>query len=533
MKKNLIIAFLAVSSIFFVFKQDLLLSQVTKGELSTYIGTNLVVPISNPTRIAIGNPVIADVVQVTKKTMTISPKSVGSTTLVLWDGFGEQSYIVNVYSDDTKELKVRIDNVLSTLNVSGVYTKAEDSEGKVFILGRFDNAALKDRVILAMGPLASKTVDLTTVRDDEAVVEIDVQVLELNKGATSKLGFTWPGSISLTEVAGSAPGLMGTSSFIKLFELGNLTRNTYNLTLDALVQEGKARVLSRPRLSCLSGKEAKLLVGGEVPILSSSVVGGGVSGTTATPGSVEYKEYGIKLNIRPTVKENGRIYLNLGVEVSEVGTAVQTNYALAYPFTKRTANTELYLDDGQTMAIGGLIKQKTEEELRKLPWLADVPVLGIFFRQKTTKEGKGYDTRDDSELFITLTPKIVSQGKIKDKKESSIVEAKPLPPPPVVDEATLDPLTRYSKVIQKRIVENITYPDAAKSSSFQGMVKLGIKLSYKGELLETKLIKSSGHKILDDNAIRTARGIPSYPPFPPTIEAQDLWIEVPVVYQLE
>ena len=122
MKKNLIIAFLAVSSIFFVFKQDLLLSQVTKGELSTYIGTNLVVPISNPTRIAIGNPVIADVVQVTKKTMTISPKSVGSTTLVLWDGFGEQSYIVNVYSDDTKELKVRIDNVLSTLNVSGVYT---------------------------------------------------------------------------------------------------------------------------------------------------------------------------------------------------------------------------------------------------------------------------------------------------------------------------------------------------------------------------------------------------------------------------
>jgi TonB family protein len=64
-------------------------------------------------------------------------------------------------------------------------------------------------------------------------------------------------------------------------------------------------------------------------------------------------------------------------------------------------------------------------------------------------------------------------------------------------------------------------------------VKLGLKLSYKGELLEAKVINSSGYKILDDNALKTARSISSYPPFPPTIGSKDLWIEVPIAYKLD
>jgi pilus assembly protein CpaC len=515
------------AGILFVSNQDYSLGEVGKEELKMYMGVNQTLPVSNPTRIAIGNPAIADVAQVTKKEMTVVPKGVGSTTLVYWDNFGEQSYVVKVYSEDTLDLKRRVDKALETINVSGVSTKADDEAGKVFLTGKFANSGEKDRAFLAMGALKDKTVDLTTIKEDETVVEIDVQVLEINKGSTEKLGFTYPEVISLTEA--TAPGFTATTSWGRLFQLGGMTRSAYSLTLDLLVQEGKARVLSRPRLACLSGKEAKLLVGGEVPILSSSVVGGGTSGTTATPGSVEYKEYGIKLNIKPTVKENGRIYLNLGVEVSEVGEAVQTDYALAYPFTKRTANTELYLDDGETMAIGGLIKQKTEEDLRKFPWLADVPVLGLFFRARHTQTGKGFDTKDDSELFITLTPKIVSEG--KDYKEGK--EKKLKPTSPVVDETTLDPVVKYSRMVQKRVADNISYPDAAKNAGFQGTVKLGLRLSYKGELLDAKVKNSSSYKILDENALKTARSIPSYPPFPPVIESQDLWIEVPVVYQLE
>lgn len=538
MKKLFGVLFLTAVGVLFLFNQDFILSETVKEEIKIYMGKTHVISVNQPTRIAIGNPDIADVAQVSNREMTIMPKSAGDTTLVFWDNFGEQSYVIKVFSENTRELKSRIDKAMAKLNLSGVTTKGEDEEGKVFLLGQFDSAEDKNKAFLAMGSLKEKIVDLTTIKEDETVVEIDVQVLELNKGSSEKLGFTWPGSMTITEIASGAT--TGTT-WGKLFNLGDVSRGVFNLTLDALVQEGKARVLSRPRLSCLSGKEAKLLVGGEVPILSSSVIGGGTTGTTATPGSVEYKEYGIKLNIKPTVKEDNRIYLVLGVEVSEVGTAVSTSYALAYPFTKRTANTELYLDDGQTMAIGGLIKQKTEEDLRKFPWLADVPVLGLFFRSRETKTGKGNETRDDAELFITLTPKIISEKKavtrVKPEAVSSpapVALQKSVENTAVADAAaSLDPVTRYSQVVQMRILKNITYPVSGKGAGFQGTVKLGLKLSYKGDLLGAKVIKSSGYKILDDNALKTARGISSYPPFPPAIESENLWIEVPIVYKLD
>jgi len=529
MKKIFFVALLILSSVFFTCNQYSL-SQMADQELRMYMGANETISVSNPTRIAIGNPAIADVAQVSKKDMIIVPKSVGTTTLVYWDNFGEQSYAIKVFSERTEEIKIRIDSALTRLNIKEAYTKAEDEEGKVFILGRFRDLGERERAFLAIGALKDKVVDLTTIKEDETVIEIDVQVLELQKGVSQKLGFSWPQSIAITEIASSAL-TAGTSSWGELFKIGGMTRSAFSLTLDLMVQEGKARILSRPRLSCLSGKEAKLLVGGEVPILSASVTGGGTAGTTATPGNVEYKEYGIKLNIKPTVKENGRIYLNLGVEVSEVGVAVVTDYALAYPFTKRTANTELYLDDGQTMAIGGLIKKKSEEDLRKFPFLADVPVLGVFFRSKNYKEGKGSESKDDSELFITLTPRIVSTPKGNSAKPAAA--SKILPPPPEVDEALLDPKVKYARLVQRRILDNLKYPVTGKDAGFQGVVDLSLKLSYKGELLETKIKKSSGYKVLDANALKTAESISAYPPFPPLITAEDLWIEVPISYKLE
>lgn len=530
MKKNLLIIFLAVSSMFFLFKQDFIFSETIQEEdLSLYLGTNQTITVSNPKRIAIGNPAIIDVGQVTKKELTIVPKAAGTTTLVLWDNFGEQSYTVKVFPVDMGTIKLRIDNVLDKLALSGLTTRAEDAEGKVFLIGKLDNAQERDRINLALGALKTYITDLTTVTEDQSVIEIDVQVLELNKGVSDTLGFTWPESIQISDVV---PG--ATSSWAKLFKLGDMTRSAaYTLKLDMLVKEGKARVLSRPKLICLSGKEAKLLVGGEVPIIAASVTGGGTTGTTATPGTVQYKEYGIKLNIKPTVKPNDRIYVNLEVEVSEVGTAVTTTYALAYPFIKRSANTELYLDNGQTMAIGGLIKQKTEEELRKLPWLADVPVLGLFFRQKTFTQGGGSATRNDSELFITLTPRIISNS-MSDTKNKSEIKVKPSSSVPQINETSFDPVTKYSNIVQQRILEKINYPSSAKEAGFQGTVKLSLKLSYKGELLDSKLKSSSGYKVLDDNALSTVKDIsPDYPPFPPAIISPELWIDVPINYQLD
>jgi TonB family protein len=277
-------------------------------------------------------------------------------------------------------------------------------------------------------------------------------------------------------------------------------------------------------------------VGGEVPVLSGTVTANSSSSTgvgATTNGQVEYKEYGVILNIKPRLEESGRIHLNLDVQVSEVGDMISTSYALAYTMTKRTATTELFLDDNQTMALGGLIKKKTTEDLKRLPWLSEIPVLGAIFRQRTTQSGWTSDTDkiNDTELFIMLTPHLVG------REEALKEEAKTTPltnsVSSVNDDKIKDPVLRYSKMVQKKILENLVYPSAAKEAGFQGTVKLSLKISPQGDLRDTKIKETSGYRTLDDDAFKTAQRISPYPPFPPEIKEKEVWVEIPIIYQLE
>lgn len=504
-------------------------------ELKLYLGEVKIISVSNPTRIVIANPNVVDVTNVTKSEITLSPKAVGMTTLVFWDNFGEQSYRVKVLAEDVNEVKRRVDNMLAKLNLPEVSTQAEEEEGRVLLLGRVKTSQDREKISLALGPLKDKTLDLISVKEEEAAVEIDVQVLELNKDATKVLGLTWPSTSAdlatpLQTMTESTPASSTATKFSTLFVVEKFTRTAFTWKLDVLVKEGKARILSRPRLACQSGKEAELLVGGEKPIFTTAA-----QATVGTSTNVEYKEFGIKLKIKPTVTEEERIKLALNVEVSEVGTAeiigaATAPTAKAYPLSKRIASTELFLDDGQTMAIGGLMKQKREEDIQKVPWLGDVPILGLLFRRKSTMLGGGSGERGDVELFITLTPKIISEKKevkeVKQEIKSEVVS-------PVVVEGIPESMAGYAQIIQKRILENLTYPAGAKEVGFQGRLNLSLHLSYSGELLETKVKTSSGYKILDDHALSVVQGIPAYPPFPSSIESKELWIDVPIIYKLD
>lgn len=540
MKRALLIAILIAGGLLFTPFNDCALTAYSGDELKLYIGHTKILSVSNPSRIAIGNPEVVDVIHVTKDELTLSPKAPGKTTLVFWDNFGEQSFTVKVFAEDILDAKRRIDNMLSKLDLPEVKTVAEEEEGKVVLLGRVKTPQDKERISIALGQLQGKTIDLINVKEEESVIEIDVHVLELSQDATDTLGFTWPGAINITEVGSAGLSAAGTT-WGKLFHVLNVQRfsggaaDPFTLTLDALVQEGKARVLSRPRLACQSGKEAELLVGGEKPIFTTSVES--AIGTSST--EVDYKEYGIKLKIKPTVSKGDRIKLALNVEVSEVGTAeiigaANAPTAKAYPLTKRTASTELFLGDGQTMAIGGLIKQKTEEQIRKVPFLGDIPILGAAFRKKITQEGGGFGEKGNTELFITLTPRIVSREQVVQEQEEP--RAKEIIYLPAAgDETSSLPgsVVGYATTIQKRIVERLSYPMAAKQAGFQGTTLLSLRLSYKGDLLETALKSSSDYKVLDDNAIAVAKSIASYPPFPSSIKEKEIWVDVPIVYRLD
>lgn len=531
-----IILVLSLSAIYI--PQRNLFSAETGEELKLFLGETRVIKVNNLSRVIIGNPAIADVSNVTSGELTITPKAVGVTTFVYTDNFGENSFKLIILSEDFNEVKRRIDNLLAKLDLPDVYAKAEEEEGKVLLLGTVKTTADKDKVLLALGPLKNKITDLINVEEEDTIIEIDAHVLEIDKGASSTLGFTWPGSINITEV-GSPSLAAGGTDWGKLFRVFHETRDAFTLKIDALVQEGKARILSRPRLTCQSGKEADLMVGGEKPIFTTSV-----AATTGNVGTnVEYKEYGIKLKIKPTVTKDRRIKVGLNVSITELESttpevlgSTTAPTAKAYPFTKRTTSTELMLDDGQTMAIGGLIKQRSSEEYRKVPWMSNLPVVGMFFRQKSSTTGGGYNTKSDTELFITLTPRIIPaiNGLKAKQPDAAAVPSvsEESQPAPVVSPMPLDPVTEYAAIIQKRVLENIAYPQIAKESGFQGQVTLNLELSYSGQLIKASVKKSSGYSALDDNAVLTAKRIASYPPFPPAITKEELSIDVPVLYKL-
>ncbi|MBU1124508.1 MAG: TonB family protein [Candidatus Omnitrophica bacterium] len=517
--------------------------------LKLYIGENKVLPVRNPTRVAIGNPDVADVGAVSNQELTLVPKSPGSTTLVFWDNYGEQAYQIRVFNENMDVIKGRVDSLLATLNVPKVYTQAMEDEERVLVLGTVSTPQIKERISTALETLKKKIVDLIVVKESEATVEIDVQILELNRDATDTLGFTWPGSTGYFNITDSSIGTTSAGNFAKLFNVDKFTRSSFSFSwkLDLLVQEGKARILSQPRLACQSGKEAQLHVGGEKPIFTTSVGDGGGEGT-----EVEYKEYGIKLKVKPVVSEDRRIRLALEVEVSDVGTAEYigastVRSAQAYPLSKRSASTELFMRDGDTMSIGGLIKQKSEEDLRKFPWLADVPVLGMFFRQRVSREGGGSGERGNTELFIALTPKIISMDVEKNATEQAVaqvaaparVEVLPrvrakmqyIEEKPSFPEATVS-AGDYAQLIQQQIERKLSYPPEAKKTGFHGTVKLWMHISYRGELLEIGIKRSSGFQVLDFHAVAIARSISPYPPFPPSLSQEDIWVDIPVTYSL-
>jgi pilus assembly protein CpaC len=505
-----------------------------EGELITlYIGEIKFIPVNSPTRVAISNPEVADISSISKHEMVVAAKSPGSTGLVWWDNLGQHTLQLQVFLEDMSAVKQRVDALLKNLDLPYVYTRQADSEGKVLLLGKVKTAEDLERIDTSLGELKNKVANLITIEAEEASIEIDVQVLELAKGANKTLGFTYPTSLQITETA--APSVSGAPPFGgwgALFGKSTWTRNIFFTKLDLLVQEGRARILSRPRLVCQSGMEAELLVGGEKPIMTTTVSG------DSTGTEIEYKEYGIKLKIIPRVTPEKRIQVSLNVDVSEVGDAEilgsATNVtARAYPLTKRTTSTQLILDNGQTLAISGLIKQKTEEELQKFPWLADIPILGLFFRQRTTEIGDGAETKGDAELVITLTPNILpktspASASLKSSTGSGVSK--------VADSSfsvEKPAITSYTRRVIKRIQENFVYPSEARKKKLQGLVSLSLQINSTGELIEAKIVQSSGSEILDENAAGIIKRISPFPPFPPDIEERELWINIPIAYKLE
>ena len=167
----------------------------------------------------------------------------------------------------------------------------------------------------------------------------------------------------------------------------------YSAAIRALITEGKAKMLARPNVTTIQGREALINIGAEVPVPRVAT-----SNNVTTTG-IEYREAGIILRYTPRVTADGNIVARVHTEVS---TPVYVEDLKAYRFQKRSADTTVRLKNGETMVIGGLIDSDESRSLSKIPFLGDLPVLGAFFRSVRT-------SRTETELMIFLTAHVLDE----------------------------------------------------------------------------------------------------------------------------
>ncbi len=187
-------------------------------------------------------------------------------------------------------------------------------------------------------------------------VNVKLTIVEITKDFTENIGLDWN---SIKSAAGA-------------FQFLNFNAQSISTLVHAINDEAIAKVLAEPNLSVLSGEYASFLVGGEIPIVSTNQNG----------ISVEYKEFGIKLNIGAKVNEKKRIRVMLGEEVSSIDKVFNLRGGDSYPSLRiRKANTTVELGDGESFILGGLISSTERESLKKIPFIGDVPLLGALLSE--------------------------------------------------------------------------------------------------------------------------------------------------------
>ncbi|MDR3588881.1 MAG: secretin N-terminal domain-containing protein [Negativicutes bacterium] len=224
-------------------------------------------------------------------------------------------------------------------------------------------------------------------------VSIEAQVVEINKTASKNIGFNWTFAPAPLQSGATGDDKFENKGAIRFGKApdGQPYQFRYQAQLNALVEHGDAKVLAKPRVSTISGKEAKILIGDKIPVQSQTTT----NGTTST--TVTYVDTGIRLVYTPVVSPDGVVRAHLLTEVSQPLPALgNTNYEIQ----TRTAETDFRMVDGETIAIGGLISKKSNSTRDKVPFLGDLPLVGGIFKNINSSD-------QDSEIMVFLTVKVL------------------------------------------------------------------------------------------------------------------------------
>ena len=398
--------------------------------LSVSINESRYIQEAGLSRVVIGNPDIADVQLLSAREFLLIGKKSGSTSLLVWSANGRQEYLVTVTGDNSG-LAAMIEKAI---NLPGVTVQMVGD--KILLRGTVMNQYEKDLALKIAGLYtgtapatstsggsnnAGKAIDKTggNVIDmlqmaRPSQIRLEAQIIEKKKKNAKELG------VEYGTYLGNSDSKIDAQNTIYAGEDWNtrgwggwLVRHssTINAALNAMITQGKARILSRPNISTLSGEKARILIGGSIPIPVNN------------DGSVgiEWKEYGVKLNIEPVVDQMDKITSKVHAEVSSLDYShgiTQNGFAIPALAT-REAEAVIHVTNGMSMIIGGLLNSEDSKTITKIPLLGNIPILGEFFKHTST-------SRDKREIIIIITPHLVAEDThwpMSDKMKEAFNEA--------------------------------------------------------------------------------------------------------------
>ncbi len=375
------------------------LLEVPAGQQRTLAFANSV------TRLAVGDPGVADVRLIGRKDVLVTAKKLGSTNLQVWSrGAALREYRIKVMASD---------GLRSTLDNEGLRL-APAGDGLV-LQGDATSLAGHAGAVAAAGQMSERK--QVTDRSRMAFrhqVQTDIKIVEISHSKLKNAGFFLAKNTRSVTAGVSPPGVLSDisggqgsfslgsqSGFLPSFEsfnfvLGRATDGVLGV-LSMLEGNGFAYTLAEPSLVTLSGQDASFVVGGEFPIPVRQGSGDQSSVT------VEYKEFGIRLFLTPTVLSKDQIMLRVAPEVSELDFAagIQSGGVSVPSLRVRRTETSIELGSGESFVISGLVSKETVANVDKVPGLGDIPVLGAFFRSSRL------DVRD-RELVMVVTPHLVA-----------------------------------------------------------------------------------------------------------------------------
>ncbi len=373
-------------------------------QINVLVGQSRVINFDKPIgRFSVSNPDVAEAVLVAPDQVLVNGKTFGQVNFIAWAKEGGQFIVFDVF--------VRTNLSLIDSQIRALFPKDDirlsQANGSVVISGTVAESRTSQDVEAVVKAAGFTTVNmLRSPVKATAQVQLQVRVAEVSRSRLRELGgsFAYQSQPGVGGTIGSGGGpftvdrIEGGSIFgntsgstLNLFVMGG---NTFNW-IHALKTQGALRSLAEPNLIAMDGQQASFLAGGEFPV---PIVSGGERNAV----TILFKEYGVRLNFKPTIIDEDHIRLELEPEVSTIDFANGVKFeGFIIPALKtRRAKTGVELRDGQSFALAGLLDNNELRSISKIPIIGDIPILGTLFSSKSFQ-------KQETELMFIVTANLV------------------------------------------------------------------------------------------------------------------------------